>query len=344
MNDRLEQENPADSHPEGMESKSSPRWQDSPEINFGSNLTRSDGFRLLLIAAAFNFFVPILVRASAEHGDFSVIEPIAFGVTNGEVALLTWWLVWGPGTFVARLAMHWCAAMGLLAAFAVGMAVAMSDAAVGEFLEVVGVLFCCSPLVSLSAQLPLWPLRTHFGWRIQDEIGMQLGSFREASDPLSIRDICIGTAVVAVSLASAKLMPLGGGSPNEMFWLGWGVAVVSIAIVSAMSLIPATLLLLRSRQVGSGLAWFVAYFFAWTFAAWSFIGIGSDGRAPGEIYLAFGLAIWTYAASLAVPLLLIRGRGFRLTSPRDRRKAARATLPAEPATAIPPGDGGHPAA
>ena len=147
--------------------------------------------------------------------------------------------------------------------------------------------------------------------------------------------------LVAASFACVRITPLNGLPLDVMFWLGWLFAVLCIVGVSSVSLIPATLFVLRSGTTSAGIGWLAGYALAWTVAAWIFIGVVTGGRVPEEVYFVFGFAVWSYTIAIAVPLLIVRGRGYRLTFPRERRRAAAATLAAESATGIPPAGGGH---
>ena len=57
----------------------------------------------------------------------------------------------------------------------------------------------CGPLVLMSCQLPLLAARSYSGWRI-----MKVDALETTTENLGIRDVLIGTALAALTLASAR--------------------------------------------------------------------------------------------------------------------------------------------
>jgi hypothetical protein len=49
-------------------------------------------------------------------------------------------------------------------------------------------------------------------------------------------------------------------------------------------------------------------------------GALSRGMMPGEVPVAIGLVYGSFAATLGLPLLLVRSRGYRLTFAKERRR------------------------
>jgi hypothetical protein len=169
--------------------------------------------RLALAAAVFNALAASLMGlaeniSGGDRGAMLFFGPLIVGVLCGEVGAMACWLVWGEGSFLRRLAVHWgiglaislCLLCGFLLVFA------FTDY-VWEFRRIfyaAAGFGCVLPTASLSAQLPLWPSRTHFGWRVARTERDETSGNRQ---PLSIRDILTGTAVVAVSLGLVRLFP-----------------------------------------------------------------------------------------------------------------------------------------
>src|SRR4030095_7570455 len=127
---------------------------------------------LLAIGCIFNFFVFPTLRAIERGNDAIVfIGGAALGLFPAQAGVLTLWLVWGRGPFLRRLAVHWLAVLALYVAWALGFAMAFgADAPARELPAIWGAVLCSLPLVSLAAQLPLWPLRTHLGWRVENNL------------------------------------------------------------------------------------------------------------------------------------------------------------------------------
>ena len=80
---------------------------------------------LLALACTFNFFVFPCLRAIEGGNDAIVfLGGAAVGMFPAQLGALTLWLVWGPGPFLRRLAIHWLGGLALFAAWALGMAIA----------------------------------------------------------------------------------------------------------------------------------------------------------------------------------------------------------------------------
>ena len=152
-----------------------PLPRDEPEVRPADLPPWSDaGIVGLLLGgtALFNFMIlPIVRGVESGRNEAAMIFFVAtaVGVYAGELALLTLGLVFGPGAFLPRLAVHWVVALGLYVAWALGFAAAIASESVpaGGIPMVWRIALCGLPLVSLAAQLPLWPLRIYFGWRIE---------------------------------------------------------------------------------------------------------------------------------------------------------------------------------
>jgi hypothetical protein len=177
----------------------------------------------------------------------------------------------------------------------------------GVVFEVFQVLLCSLPLVALSAQLPLWIMHIYSGWRI----ARPGENAAEARQPLSIRDLLAGMAVTGVTLAALRLLP------EELhrdpgFWLGWGIAVVSVVGASAVSLLPAIVMVLRIRETATaGVVW-LAYAGAVLIAALVVFSMIAGSGPPGEAVVAGFVAVFTFAGVIAAPLFTLRSRGYRL--------------------------------
>ena len=287
---------------------------------------------LVAAAALFNFLILPFARVVGEaRNEAAAIFLIAtaLGVFATEVGIATLWLVWGPGTFLWRLAMHWAAAFALFIAWAIGFAIAFGDGGPpGGIPQVWGIVLCGLLLVSLSAQAVLWPLRIYFGWRIERP------PQAPAAQPLAIRDFLAGTLVTSVTLAALRLLPQQI-SRDPDFWIVWGITALSSAGISAVSLLPAAVFLLRIREMAAAAgAWFTYAGAAWI-ATLLVVSSLAGSAPPGEAVLATLVVFGSFAAAMATPLLIARGRGYRLVFPGDLRQRATPPLAAPPGAAGP---------
>ena len=274
-------------------------------------------------AVVFNFVILPMVRVAGE----SRAEPaiiffvsLAIGVYAAELAILTLGLVWGPGSFLRRLLVHWAIVFGLYVAWALGFAAGFgSQTRATELPQIWGTMLCVLPLVSLAAQLPLWPLRIYFGWRIERQ---PVAPGPNAHSPLLIRDLMAGTVITSVSLASLRLMPAEARGDGNMLWIGGAIAFASVLGISVFSLLPASLFLLRLHSAAAAAgAWFgytAVALVATLVVVSSLMGSGP----PGEALAAFLVVFYSFAGALSLPLFIARARGYRLRFPRDSAATA----------------------
>jgi len=320
MGDLPEQENlpPENSRPNVATRR---RWDDPPPVEFGPEGSLAGGFSALVVGAGvINLLAMPLMRASdAPDRAGAVLAAIVAGVILGEVGVLTLWLVWGPGSFLRRLVVHWLAGLGLFLALAIGFVIASAGGPPAEAIfEVLGTALCSLPLISLAAQLPLWPLRTYFGWRIEPAISDQPD---DVPQPLAIRDLLLATVVTAVSLACLRLTPRDAGQPDQMFWLEWCVGVLSIAGISTASLIPILVFTLRSYDTTAAITWLGGYIVLAVFIVVAALAASFGRMLPAEVYFVFAMTVSSCVGALAIPLLMVRARGYRLTFPPGRRRS-----------------------
>jgi hypothetical protein len=274
---------------------------------------------LLTTAGVFNFlFVPMMRGAD---GAWPLVA-IGTGVFAAELGLATLWLVWGPGSFGLRLVAHWAAAIGLYCCFAVGVVLALADQVPAQHLPpILFAILCGMPAVSLAAQLPLWPLRTHLGWRIERQ--PENSPAEHIIHSLSIRDMIFATVVTSLSLACLRFIAMLPNTADAWFWPTWGIAVAIIAVVSTLSLLPATLIVFRIRDKSAAAAALGGY----ALVAWvctciilsATAAAAGGGAAPAEFYLAILACYGSFAFTLGLPLLVLASRGYRLTFPIERK-------------------------
>jgi len=251
--------------------------------------------------------------------------------------------------------MHWLAALALFVAWALGFAIAFASEATPPQIPVLwGAVLCSLPLVGLAGQLPLWPLRTHLGWRVENRAWKGSGVFGgqrvskmetlsppktpdPARLPLSIRDILLGTVVTAVTLAGVRLVAAIVDAERGMqldagYWLGWGMAVLIIATVSLLAFLPALWLLLRHRDTGQAMGLWLGYAGVACFVMLAIMASLLRGGPGPEPFVGLVCLMSSFALGLAVPLLLVRARGWRLILPGDEQPVGE--LPSPPSEVI----------
>jgi hypothetical protein len=191
------------------------------------------------------------------------------------------------------------------------------------------VILCGLPLISLAAQLLLWPFRIYFGWRIERE------STAEKPQPLLIRDFLAGTLVTAISLAALRLLPEEFQRDAD-FGLAWGVGSLATAGISAASLLPAVIFVLRFKETAAAAgAWF-GYAAGMWIAALAVVSMLSRSGPPERVVFFMIVTAGSFATAIFGVLFIARSRGYRLWFSGDSRQAATLPLAAPPGAAAPP--------
>ena len=234
------------------------------------------------------------------------------GSMGGQAAVLTVLLVWGAGPLWMRLVCHWGLALLAFSAWLFGFLVASisrfgSAGFPGEELlaAVLGL-----PLVALACQLAPWLVKLYFRWRI--ELPDQTHE-PAAVQQLSIRDIFLGTVLVAVTMAAVRV-----GKPANaeegIYWAGWGIGSASAAGISLLCLVPMVYLTLGVRQARWGAVGVAAI--AGTVAAtasgilmWINLGGGPSNK---EIILMMVSLAAGFTLTLCGTLWIARKYGYRL--------------------------------
>jgi hypothetical protein len=332
MNDLADQENQAPDPAEARAARDAWPGDERPPMDASSEGSAFGGLGpLIACAAIFNLLALPLTRGLFELGPrlIMILAPIIPGILAGQIGVLALWLVWGRGSFVRRLAMHWLIMLGLFLTFAIGLVIATAepDGDPGDMIiEVLQMVVCSLPLACLAAQLPLWPLRTHFGWRVDRTNTDQPD---QPPQPLAIRDLLLATVITSVSLACIRLTPLENRELDATFWLGWCVGGLSIAGLSTISLLPVLVITLRCQDASSAVAWLCGYVALAVVVVLAALAASFGRLLPAEALWFLGILTASYTAVLGIPLLIVRARGYRLTFPRDRKGGSRKRPPLE---------------
>jgi hypothetical protein len=297
-------------------------------------LLRQGMLGLVVIAAIFNALTPIAIQLIEANGPWEqalmlLFMPVVVGVFCGEIGAMACWLVWGEGPFLRRLLIHWSLALGMGLCLVGGVLLVSGDIGYQLRLRVTfegaARIACVIPAVSLAVQLPLWPFRTHLSWRVA--VADDRGTTNRGG--LSIRDILVGTAIVAVSLGlirflsgiNPSLSGLDQRSVQNLIMMQTLASGLMLTVASFVLLIPALILLLRSRSFCVGVA---TYFGAIILSIVGLVVFPSVifGRLPQaqSLFAMFWGSI-VFAATVASPLFVWRACGYRLVWARDRKQA-----------------------
>jgi hypothetical protein len=261
---------------------------------------------LLSLAGLFVLVNFSIVAVMKMIDDDSFIVFGCIGIMLAEGFVLAAWLVLGSGPFLRRFALHWAAALLLGAIGLLGAIVAEGprDGDIRDMLENVPMSL---PLASLAIQLPLWITRLYFGWRLVDACADPA-----PVRPLAIRDLMLGTVIVAVSLASARLAEEMLRHSSEG-WLLWAILVPSLAGISLVSVLPVAVWLLRMRDLSIGLVGIPIQTTIAILVTVIIIAM-SEPRIRLVEVLAIATIITSFAATLSLAALAARAAGFRLVT------------------------------
>jgi hypothetical protein len=252
-----------------------------------------------------------VLAAMLGPGELPLLVATFFSALIAQLAVQSLWIVWSTRPLWLRHLAGVLVGWLLVAAFLVGLGAGVGP---NNLDEVARVFLCCVPLVMLSVQAPLWGLRTYARWQIAS-------AHRPAmlDRPLSIGDMIAATLAVALALG---LLRLASDDPEfyQVAWIGWLIAVPSIAVISLASLPPLLYLVLRRDS------WPVVGFLAWCgyatvvlVAAAIVILVLSGGPDAEGVLLLF---VTPFGASTAtwLALLVLRAGGYRLTFASERQR------------------------
>lgn len=263
-------------------------------------------FGLALLFGLVNVSVFVLMEYIHKRDLAAPIVYCCFGVIAAQPCVLSAWLAWGGGPFWKRLALHWGAAYGLAIVWLIGAVLSEGpgDRDVREPLEIVPFSL---PLLGLAVQLPLWAARVGFGWRLVDRCADEV-----LPPPLAIRDLMIGTVIVAVSLAAAKLTK--GMDRGSDGWIAWAILASSVAGISLIAVLPISAWLLRQRRLLMGIVLTAIYAALAVAVTWIVMYVIDRNvfRVNWWDMVGIGVMIQSFAATLAAACLAARAAGLRL--------------------------------
>ncbi|HEX5104671.1 MAG TPA: hypothetical protein VFV87_12710 [Pirellulaceae bacterium] len=241
---------------------------------------------------------------------------IGIGIVGGQIGSLTGALVWSNAPFLLRLMGLWLLALLLFGCWFAGLAIAMQE---NEWMSVIMYdvargIAASLPLISLAIQLPQWVVRLYFGWRIEPRAADAAARPRQA---LAIRDILIGTAIVALTLTAVRLAVRDRDQLGPEFWVAWAVAFGVLLVVSAVVNLPLVLLILRARSPAGAVLFLLFGPSALVVVAILIAMIFEPGGPDARSVMLMMLAATTCVAVSSAPLWLYRLTGHRLKMARE---------------------------
>jgi hypothetical protein len=230
----------------------------------------------------------------------------SLGCVLAQGCLLAAWLAWSERPFWQRLLWHWIVAAILYGVWVIGLALSQpGQPGLSRLSKMIGLSV---PLMSIAAQMPLWIARQTLGWRL---------IYRERNDaratPLSIRDLMLATVLVAVALALARLAPSPDGKPIGMLWL---IMFAAATTISAITLLPAGPLLMRTPRLARGVLFASFYAAFWIALPWLIVLVawhrGYFAPPPIAVLLGLSCMVLSFAGTVILAAAAARARGYRL--------------------------------
>ncbi len=274
-------------------------------------------WRILAVLAAFfltaNFAVLPLMHIFQQRDWGAVWVYTCGGLIGAQAGMLSIGVVFAPAGWLYRVGIYWAAAMILFAAWGAGYVAYLWMSTVPFRMErEIRIAIMSLPLLALVVQSPLWGLKLFAGWSLvrPTETGTNT-----SERPLSISDYLLGMAVIAASLAIARLAPHRSA---EEFWTGWSIVSASVITVSLLSIPPAMLFVLRwpgglrgvpAMMVYTTAAAILALALFWAIEASIRVRLG--GPSAWELFGYF-LVLESFAVGMTTALLALRWLGFRL--------------------------------
>lgn len=296
-----------------------PKWQSPARSRLpNSNAAWRIFVPLALAFLTANFAVLPLMHIFNQRDWGAVWVYICAGLIVAQAGVLSCGAVFAPGRWLYRMGVFWAAVVVLFAAWGAGCA-AYEWMRPNRFRMDRAIYFTLLslPLLALVIQAPLWGLKLFAGWSLRRPIQPV---DNQAERPLSIGDYLAGMAVIAASLAIARLAP---HDTSQEFWIGWSIVSASVATVSLIGIPPAMLFVFRWPGGLAGIPSMMAYTAAAAVLALAaFWGIEASirvrlgGPSAWELFGYF-LVLESFAVGLTSALFALRCLGFRLLLSRN---------------------------
>jgi hypothetical protein len=237
------------------------------------------------------------------------------GSIGAQAALVTILVVFGTGALWQRLLWHWGLAFLGVSSWCLGFV--MTQLSAIDWQDFYTAMLAL-PLVALASQALPWVLRTYGRWRIEMLPASTVAATSETpfltshERRVTIRDFLVGTVLVGVPLAAARLGKPDGVSDAEYWMILLSICGASAAVVVIGGL-PTVYFVLGLRDWRAGLAGSlaVAAAVATMFAVVLIYLPGGGPTGIERIAMAIAL-VGGFAGPLAGTLLLARMYGYRL--------------------------------
>ena len=170
------------------------------------------------------------------------------------------------------------------------------------------------PILFYSCQLPLWPLRSVYCWRIAEH-----GKAKSAPR-LSIAGILLATGAIAVALGAVRLghhlmllvLPAGANIDAPLWWLVVGLWAAPIAVISLVVLPVFTLAIFRTKSPLWGVLGAAAWSALLFETAITIVRLASGGWPTAIPWHLLATIVAGFTVGLILPLLIVRLCGYRL--------------------------------
>lgn len=252
-----------------------------------------------------------LMKAISPSDMLSIIVYSSFGMILAQAGLLTCGLVFARGPIGMRFLVHWFLVAGLVTLWSFGFVTAFENsprAPMRVWREVAGAL-CSLPAISLGLQVPLWGAKCGFGWNWQP--AKSAAKTAQRGWRLSIFDLLVATAVVAGTLAVARVAPipahLQGRSEQQLLIIGlFGASGLGLSLIGLAPIVG--IFQLRSPlPVRWGVALGIAFLLAsvsLVIPASGLVGLNVEVQAVIGLY---AVVFW-YAVTVCGGLTLVEWR------------------------------------
>lgn len=249
----------------------------------------------------------------------SLVFTLLVGV---QVFFVTLCITWSPDSYWRRFVEHWLIMLACAVLLVCGavMAGAQSDSLDNFWRDAINIaaVLAALPILLLGGQTPFWLARLFFGCRLQHVTTPTHGETQAASDSLTLRDMFVGTSLIAVSLGLLQIpgsldAELGGGQQLFLFSMLFGAA--SCCGISLVFALPQAILFLTLSDLR--LAWAMTLAAAGSFAVGYFwLNNSSATSAEQSAELLAVCCSITYVTSIGsgVGLTLLRRSGWRMVT------------------------------
>ena len=270
-------------------------------------------FSALIVFGPINAIAPTV----AEHFRTDLVEAPLTGFVLGQSGALAVFAVLGTTPLLKRLAICLALLLLLYAAVVIGFYLVSPTKPLGLTESHMFRAGFAVPAVFLAIQFPIWIARLWREWRIVYARGENIRSGRQ----FGVRELLIITAMIAVSLAMARL---SGQASSKDQWPNILIACAVAAVLSSLTTIPSVIAVFGRQGIRSGMLWMTLY----ALALGTSVGALPAIVRGGSIHLQRVATLALFAAGVIAPvfasLAAAYACGYELQRPK--KKMARGAL------------------